>query len=312
MKNSWSIFLLLLGFGSHLYSKSFMCKANDHFLSDIRADDLQLIDFYCKPNSKSKDTCIALLRDNKNRFILKQKLDFSFLPVIEKLGSYIANSVNISANQVEIIPSNHPFVGKKEVDLPASLHSFVSGMQARYLSKHFNQYSVCLKQMVGIEKILGFTRRLVNYMSLHEDFAKIIALDTFVANYDRHKGNFFYNKKTDHFSVIDFGCSFQKNLAEDVYQSFVSMAKDKKLFFSPEEIKGLIAYRDMLKRLINKYDQITLIAKFNALIDEAQIDITQKKAYKRKERHSQIMMANYNSCNKVIDIVDILIKKHDG
>ena len=313
MKNNWSILLLLLlSFSYQIYSKKVIRKIDNYYLSDIRSEDLRLMSLYCKPHS----TCIAILiDDNKNKFILKQKTRSAlFSSVFEKLVTDIAYSVDIPTNLVKIIPCGTPFVGKKDKHMPATLHTFLPGVSVKYLPKHLREYAVSLRQVLKegnvSHKVGGFTRVLVSRMSLHEDLPKIIALDTFVANHDRHRGNYFYDEETDRFFAIDFEVAFRKNLAEKVYQSFIEMIEDKNLIFSAEEIEGFVIYRDMLKRLIDKYNPKLLRFCINELIDNAGIDLTKPKDENKKAKYDKMMEANYNSCIKIVNILDVLIKKH--
>ena len=50
-------------------------------------------------------------------------------------------------------------------------------------------------------------------MAKHKGLSAIAALDTFIANGDRHHGNFFYEQQTDTYYVIDLEAAFDKNLA---------------------------------------------------------------------------------------------------
>jgi len=313
MKNNLSVLLLFLCFfSSQIYGNSIVRKINDYSLSNIQSDDLRLVDSYCEVGK----TYIAILIDgDDNKFILKQKMNSLFAVVFEKLVTDIAYEVDIPANLVRIISYNFPFIGKENKHIPATLHTFAPGIAAKDLPEHLSKYSVSLRQLLkgGSAKVAGFRRMLVYRMSLHEDFPKIIALDTFIANHDRHAGNFFYDEETDHFFAIDFEAAFRKNLAENVYKCFVSMAKDKKLLLSPEEVKSLVVYRDMLKKLVDTYNPEILYSRMDELMDKARSDAIRKEInWDKKEWYKEMMLANYNSCNKVIDILETLIEKCRG
>lgn len=317
MKNSLialkqkKIILCFLCFIGQIYGNSFMRRIDDYFLSDIQSDDLRLVSIYCKPNS----TCIAVLIDRKNKkFILKQKISHPLSSILEKLATDIAYSVNISANLVRMIPCNFSFIGKGDENLPATFHTFVPGIQARHLPKHLHKYLVSLRQIINEgepdpnKKICGFTKELVQYMSRHNDLPKIVALDTFLADHDRNIDNFFYDEKTDHFFVIDFEGAFRRNVAEYVYQSFLTMSFDKNFKFSLKEIKGLILYRDMLNKLVNTYNPASLYAYMDELLQRAQLSLTEKKIMSKRALYNKIIEENYNSCKKIIGVLNILLK----
>jgi len=306
-QNNWCLFLLLFGFIGQICGKSVIYKTNNNILSNIRSKDLRILDFYRKEN-----TSIAVLaNDNNNKFIIKQKLFFNSLTfALEKLGSEVAQSVNICVNQVRILPSNYSFIGKK-TGLPATLHTFVPGVQIISLPKHLYKYKVCLRQVInenpcepGQKKIWGFSRKLISFMALHEDFPKIVALDTFMANHDRQGENLFYDARIDHFFLIDFGCALRVNLAENVYRSFLEMLQDENVTFSAKEIKSLIVYRNMLKCLIKKYDPELLNAKIDEFIKQAKIAVLRTSHIEKR-----VIVDNYNSCIKVVHILDKLLKK---
>jgi len=305
------MFLLLLGFSSQILCDECIHEKEYNFLSDVRSKDLRPLSLQRKFNSPF----VVALRDKKNiniKFILKQKTNYPLSSVMEKLAADIAYAVDIPANQIKAIPCHSHFVGKKKKSLPATLHTFVPGVQINRLPKPVRRTLGSLRQAVKKTKdktVYGLTEELIKLMSLHEDLPKIIALDTFIANHDRHKGNYFYDEKSDHFFVFDFEAAFRRNLAEKVYRSLSVMIKDKDLTFSPEEIKALAIYRDMLKRLIDEYPPGILSALFSNLIDTFQIDISGKHDQWRNKMHNRMILTNYNSCIKVVRILDILIEK---
>jgi|GEM_PF-1086974 len=313
-QNNWCLLLLLFGFSDQIYGNSFIYKKNNNILSNICSEDLRLLDFY-----RTQNTRIATLIDRySNKFILKQKIFFSHITfALEKLGFEIARSVNLCANQVRIIPKDCFFIGKERINVPATLHTFVPGIQLTNLPKHLHRYAVCLRLITNENpckpeqtKIWGFPRKLISLMTLHKDFPKIVALDTFMANYDRTEGNLFYDEKIDRFFLIDFECGFSVNLAEGVYQSFLEMLQDENVIFLPKEIESLIAYKNMLKHLIKKYDPKLLNAKIDESIEQAKMNVLKERFINKRAVYNQMIVANYNSCIKVVYIVDKLLEKH--
>ena len=83
---------------------------------------------------------ISILEDSKgDKFIVRQDLRkplyWHLSAVRNKVGALVAESVDIPANRVEIIPAHCEFPGKKEKRFPASLHTYVPGIMVKKLSK---------------------------------------------------------------------------------------------------------------------------------------------------------------------------------
>ncbi len=280
---------------------------------DIKSNDLNLLSFRARPQNLS---CIAALEDREgNRFILKQKFNI-LASALEKLAADIAFFADIPVNRIKLIPCNVPFVGKKKINQSATLHTFVPGVLLNNLPKELSHYAVSL-QLVQKERkngkiikaVFGITRNVIKNMSEHPDLAKIVALDTFLANHDRHRGNLFYDEETDHFYVIDLEGSFRRDLARCVYEYFYMVLVNKNVVFSKKEINGLVIYRDMLKKLVVSYSPSSLNAKFDKCIKQSQLTQSEGSRTKIKFFHETIR-SNYNSCVKIVHVLDILLKKY--
>ncbi len=278
---------------------------------DIESKNLTLLDYNRRIKNSS---CIATLVDeDSNKFILKQKLNLLLSHVLEKLAADIACSVGIPANWVELIPCNVPFIGKKKIHKPATLHTFVPGVLVNKVPKTRSRYAVSLRLVEKamqegriVEEIFGITRDVIRNMSVHPDLPKIVALDTFLANHDRHRGNLFYDEETDHFYVIDLESSFKKNLAQHIYKYFAAVVSEETIVFSAEEVKGLVIYRDMLKQLIDKYSPDYINKRMDKLIRKAGIACT-KLDLITKSKYQQSVKKNYASCEKIVEILGALL-----
>ncbi len=325
MKNKVNILLLLLSFSSHIFCDGFLRKTDlirkllrkmdlirridDYSLSNIQSDDLRLLSRYCE----GRRVCIATLEDKcGNKFILKQMMNSIFAAIKEKLVSHIAYLVKIPANQVKIIPWDISFIGKGIAKFPATLHTFAPGVPAKYLPEHLRKYSFSLKQVVNeksSKKILGFNRTIVSRMSLHDDLPEIVALDTFFANKGRHANNFFYDEESDHFCAIDFESSLRKDLVANVYKFFSAIAEDKNSDFSREEIKGLVIYRDMLKKLVDTYNPKFLSSLMDELIKFSKIELIEN-CKEEKKLYNDMLIDNHTICIKIVQVLDIILKNN--
>jgi len=150
-------------------------------------------------------------------------------------------------------------------------------------------------------------------MSFHPDLAEIAAFDTFIANGDRHRGNFFYDPTSNHYYAIDLESSFNKNLAVYACGLIRSMI-DSPEIVSPQELRGLLVYRNTLKKLLSKhspqylYGRLVFFAShagggrssqsFKALMDS------------QLKKHERAIRDNYYFCQKLIILLDKLFKKY--
>ncbi len=97
-----------------------------------------------KDVSRKRGYSVLIQDKDKNLFVIKQTILSSgekrLLPVREALCAYIAQSVQIPANHVRIIPANCSFPGKKYTNLPASIHAIVPGEPVSRLPRIRNPF----------------------------------------------------------------------------------------------------------------------------------------------------------------------------
>ncbi len=272
--------------------------------------DFVLIDFYFKKNTS---TNIAILKNLDDKFILKQVTNDKATSVVikEKVAADIAESIGIAAHKIIIIPIGRSFEGKKIIDKPATLHSFVPGVIARtfFQDGHgpdIRQYNRSGKQ--GSQR--GLRRVTITDMARHPDLSALVAFDTFIANHDRSPRNYFYDEKKDCYFAIDLASSFSVNIAQYAYDLFSDMVKkNKEEKLSSDEINGLVIYQSILKKLITLYPPEVIYAQMVKAMREANLtSYIENRRFIRKRR--RFVQANYDSCKQVVAVLDILLKNH--
>jgi len=264
---------------------------------------------------------ISFLEDSMTgrKFLLKQErrseLHWHIIVAREALGAHIANSIDIPANRVEIIPAYIAFSGKHNKERPATLHTVVPGVKVNK-SKKLKPLRICIQQFIkpAIPKERwGLTREVVRSMALHKDLSRIAALDTFIANGDRHRANFLYDQETDTFFAIDLESAFKKDLAYFGVKFLINLLQDKEkqAQLSAEEIQGLRIYRDTLKRLLSKHTPNSLYQKFLTYVIQAGImpRMGRGPVGARVNEYKGSIEKNYASCKKLILLLDQFMVK---
>jgi hypothetical protein len=262
---------------------------------------------------------ISFLQDKESgkKFLLKQErrpdLHWHIAVAREALGAHVAHSVNIPANQVEIVPAHVPFPAKRVVEKPATLHTVVPGVKINR-AKKLRPLRICIQQYIKDrvpKSQWGLSRDVVRSMALHKDLARLAALDTFIANGDRHRGNFFYDEKTDRFFAIDLESSFKKDLAHfgAKFISTLSRSKTRQAQLSAQELEGLCIYRDTLKRLLSKHTPSGTYQKLLAFAIKAGIlpRVGRGAVGVRVNGYKTSIEKNYASCRKLILLLDHFI-----
>lgn len=218
---------------------------------------------------RKKQFCyISFVKINGEKYLVKQKRMKGFLlsAVFDALGSHIAESLDPAlAHKVIILPVLKSFVGKRYIQLPATLHTLASG---RSIKKQWGPY----RKMNMKRYMNDFSRDIIWWMAKHKQLAKVVALDIFLCNHDRHRGNLFYNARKDSFCAIDMDGLFKMCLATTAYQSLRSMAAHGLFPLTPKEALALLELRNTLEFLVNMYSSDDMILLFDNFIKEAGLD----------------------------------------
>jgi hypothetical protein len=270
-----------------------------------------------RPASRSK--IIILVNSGGARFLLKQRLgdEFKdqFMGVLDTLGALIAESVNVPCNHVELISVHDCLTHKLFKNRPATLHTFVPGCLPTKLER-FKSLDIKQYYRHVSESERGLTLSVIKNMALHPQLSRIVAVDTFIGNIDRFRNNLFYNEPTDTFYAIDFGNTFKKNLCE-IAKKRIKELQLHKIRLSPEELRGLILYRNTLNALLSMHPPAALSARLEQLAEKTGF-FSKKSPFKDRVKearetireHQEFIKDSYKAAVGLRAIIDSFIAKH--
>ena len=128
---------------------------------------------------------ISFVRINGKEYIVKQKKSDYFKKIVsvvrDAITAHVAEDFGI-AHRVAIIPAGKQFPGKPRTDWPATLHTIAPGKMIKAQESSYDGMNI--KQAD-----VGFRRDMLPWMMKHPTLIMVVALDTFLCNHDRHRGN---------------------------------------------------------------------------------------------------------------------------
>jgi hypothetical protein len=213
---------------------------------DIEPRNVELIRSY-----EVEYSHISFVRIYGKMYVIKQKrknhFDKIISVVLDALTAQIAEIFDERiAHHVDIIPAGKEFPGKPFIDWPATIHTFAPG-------KLINGQRSPYRRMNIKQQIIGFRRDMLPWMSKHIMLRKIVALDTFVCNHDRHRANLFYDAARNIFCAIDMDSSYKYNMCATACTNFTKMMHDAKVKLRANELYALIEYKKYLEFLIQTF-----------------------------------------------------------
>ncbi len=226
--------------------------------ADISKTKPELLD-----SKKMRFCYISFVRVGDITYIVKQKhAPRKLLGVVrDAITAYVAESFNI-AHEVDVIPAGQQFPGKIIKEWPATIHTVAPGQTIKAQDSPYDKMNI--KQAD-----IGFRRDMLDWMIKHPQLIKIVALDTFLCNHDRHRGNLFYDSTTKTFCAIDMDSSFKYNLAALACKNFTKMMKKGLFPLKKKELSALMKYRDALQFLVSKHKPDDTIVRFNEFVERA-------------------------------------------
>jgi hypothetical protein len=257
---------------------------------------------------------------NGVRYIIKQKKSCAqTIPSVfrDALAAYIARKLKI-AHSVEVISPEEDVAGKVYKHCPATLLSVAAGKIIRHLGEKHKFFTLSLQQRNPEEldqKILNkwLDEAIISQITWHKQLPIIVALDIFLCNSDRHRGNLFYDDKTDSFCAIDMDNIYRRNLPEFACQNLEKMVNVDKKKFSKKEIKALIQVKETLEFLLQKYSPHKIIANLYTFawqagyVDDGSDE--SRSITKKIKSHKKIIRQSYLSCRRLVSLLDAIIAK---
>ncbi len=259
---------------------------------------------------ESVNSFICYVNIDNIRYLLKQKKTPSkqFSVVRDALAAYIAKDLKI-AQSVQIIPAKKEFSGKRNKYWPATLHSIAAG-KTLWSQPESKYYRLSLKQRGRRVLNQWLTETIIHQITWHKQLPIIIGLDLFLCNTDRHRGNLFYDPKTDCFCAIDMDNIYRRDLPSFAYQKLLLMIKAHKKFTKPE-IKALKRVGKTLRFLLERYSVNHLIDKLHFFVKQAGFVpgsfLYTEKIVKKIARHEKTIIQSRASAYKLLSLLDTII-----
>ena len=285
---------------NHFYDSTFNLLEPDYNTDDIKVLEQKIIG----------TTDIATVIDKeKNKFIVKQKEnnlpESALIPIIETITGYIAETNDIPINKVRIIPTGVYFPGKKYLNMPASLHTFISGKLVSNMKGKFFNFS----QFSSSE---GLSFDLICIMALHEDLPRIIAFNTFIGNTDQSTNNLFYDPISQRFYGIDLEFSFKTNRCRNTCNNACKFLKDvisshNTYILLPSEINGLCIFRDTVKGILENHTPKELHLLLDLLIEQSHVCADLKSLKTCIQAYKNQITQNFIEANALVKLIDTFI-----
>jgi len=292
-----------------LYAKENKKNFDHQKLAAVTKKDVSIIE-----SVESTRSFISYVKIGGIKYLLKQKKAWSKQSSVirDALAAWIAKDLGI-AHSVCIISSKKEFPGKRNMASPAVLLSIAPGKTIRS-QPNSKYYHLSLKQRKKIDGIFSpdrwFTETIVHQMTWHHQLPIVIALDLFICNTDRHRGNLFYDPTTDTFCAIDMDNIFKYNLPAIAITKLKLMIVHKKEF-TREEIKALTVMKNTIQFLLNKYSVDDIINKLYFFVEQAQFSNDSKFTASLKKKiahHKKIIIESRVSLKVLVSLLERIIR----
>jgi hypothetical protein len=260
---------------------------------------------------------ISFVKIDGTKYIIKQKKSDFLRKIVgvvrDAITAHIAENFGQAlqlkfdlAHRVDVIPAGEKFIGKLRTDWPATIHTIAPGKMIKEQKSRFEGMNI--KQAD-----IGFRRDMLEWMVKHPALIVYVAMDTFLCNHDRHRGNLFYNPKTDSFCAIDMDSSFKFNLCALACKNFTQMLYDSRLKLTRKEVNALVEYNKYLKFLIDHYKPEDTLHMYDYFAEKAgfiegTVLYTEKVALEIAGNR-QTIMQSYQDVQELVKIVDQVIEK---
>jgi hypothetical protein len=219
--------------------------------------------------------------------------------------AHLAEGV-IPAHRVGIIPAGVPFPGKPRTDWPATIHTIAPGKMLKEQNSPYNAMS--LKQ-----RDTGFTLDILSWMMEDDVLMRIVVFDLFFCNHDRHRGNLFYDLRTDTFCAIDMDSAWKYNLCVFACKNFEHMLESKYFYLKSKEIKALIKVKEYLQLLIDNYKPKSTIQLYEYFVQKAGFlegsDIYIPKFVDEMVDNKRMIARSYEDAQKFVKILESAITR---
>jgi len=281
-----------------------LCSINRAEFQEVNIDNVSA---ELLSKEKMRFCYISFVRINGHKYLIKQKhvLRKILGCVRDALTAHIAESFDI-AHKVKIIPANKNFPGKIIPKWPATIHTIAPGKMIKAQNSQYNRMDI--KQAE-----IGFRREMLHWMAKHPVLIIVVALDTFLCNHDRHRGNLFYDARHDSFCAIDMDSALKYNLCALACKFFSAMLNRKNNNLSHKEIKVLQKYKEYLEFLIAHNPAQETIALYNSFVEKAGFipgsSLYTKKLELELDRNRRMIRESYKDAQRLVQILEKVVKR---
>jgi len=258
---------------------------------------------------------ISYITDGENnKYVIKQKrqggVRKQFQVVFEKISGHIAYGVQVPAHRVELLPAGMAFTGKVMTERAAAILTLVPGIPVGDISSgpYMNLDMRQSNRSDWPQSKVGLNEAVVKSMALHPDLPRMAAVDTFLGIKGRGPANYFYDKATDRFYMIDMDKTFNVSGGKDLISGIAcenirSWIKARKVF-KPTEIQGLQSYKETLQQLVDMFPP----ERIHELMDEFSLASGFKKTYLPEiaSRVDRIKETVTQSHQYIVELIDLL------
>ncbi|HEX4068767.1 MAG TPA: hypothetical protein VHX42_01590 [Candidatus Babeliales bacterium] len=203
---------------------------------------------------------------NNKKFILKYPRTPNNA-LHDVLGAEVGKAVGININDVQIFPPHEPSLSSVDIypDQMKTVHAFVPGTEIRKMDVAL-KYFTLKGGLTNKAKLANITK--------HTDLYKIMALDIFLNNADRHNGNLFYDEKNNHYHAIDMDALFSRRGFLAARAGHFIKHFDKKRLSQKAKITLKKLY-DFLDNLMTQFPPERLCELKKSIAAQAQYDYTE-------------------------------------
>lgn len=225
--------------------------------------------------------------------------------LVEKFEEHLILDYDL-AHRIDIIPAGEKFEGKPSKEWPATIHTIAKGKMIKDQDSRYN--SMDIKQAD-----IGLRYDMLQWLAKDPVLIIVVALDIFCCNHDRHRGNLFYDQKTNSFCMIDMDSAFRHNLCALACQNVTKMMNNRKLQLNSKDIQVLITLKKHLQYLIDNNPPKDTVKIYNYFAEKAgfvkgAVLYTERVAEELEENRAMIIQS-YEDAKKLVKILDGLIKK---
>jgi hypothetical protein len=247
----------------------------------------------------AKPKMTAMEKAGRGMYVYSSSMEATVSAMGEKAGVPVPKVLMIPAKDGEKLGSTLQEVAKGD--------TAINQMRKGVLRPDFNA-------QLGTNTVLGYvptglSRANIDAMA-HPDVARIMALDTFTGNRDRHANNLFCDKETDSFTGIDNGLAFETPIVTKGVTKSLQQNKDGFAFMvaiDPKKREGLKIYRDTLVKLIaDNPPKKTKGKLLGYMQQETGLNIINS-FYTKTNKHRTID-SNYKEAKKIVALIDEVLK----